>query len=134
MKRKLYLLCISLFAVLSLVGCNRKVKHPSVSTNGEMWVGEVTTNDDAYLLGEDASGKLVFVNPNKAYDLFAKDYEEEIQFIQKEFDLPPINKRNTYEPYKTYGSQSATTDKYMRKKCLDISRFFDIYENSFEDE
>ncbi|EOR19963.1 hypothetical protein A500_19434 [Clostridium sartagoforme AAU1] len=76
------------------------------------------------------SGMPVFKDANKAFKQAKIDFAYGFDFIKDEFNLNKVN-RFYWKPYKTYGWQVTTEDDELKKQCLDISVFFDIYENSF---
>lgn len=87
--------------------------------------------DEAYAIGLNDKGMPVFVNPDKAFEQVVIDYREGFKAIQREFYLLPIS-RLTWENYKAYGWQLTHEDEKIVEQGYEISRFFDIYENSFE--
>lgn len=56
---------------------------------------------------------------------------EGIKLTQDEYDLFPLNKFN-YKPYGNLGWQVTIGSEKGNEQAAFISRFFDIYENSFE--
>lgn len=60
----------------------------------------------------------------------ASHYPEGISLIRKEFHLLWLSKLN-YPSYQTYGWQATTGSEEARQQAQFVSRFFDIYENSF---
>ncbi len=72
----------------------------------------------------------VFVDTDAAFDAILEDCADGFAYLAEAFNHPVITKNN-YEWYKTHGWQTDAGDKAVREQCEEISRFFDIYENSF---
>ena len=90
----------------------------------------VASENPAYEIGRNAYGMPVFVDTDPAFDAILENCADGFAYLSNEFDLPPVTKQN-YETYKTYGWQTGASDEAVRKQCVEISQFFDIYENSF---
>lgn len=90
-------------------------------------------NNPAYEMAINKNGMRVFKNPEVAYEQFKNDYADAISEIKKEFKLFPLSHLN-YDKYKTYGSQVTTEDKDLLSSCVKVASFFDIYENSYNNE
>ena len=65
------------------------------------------------------------------YAALREHYPEGISLIRKEFHLLWLSKLN-YPSYQTYGWQATTGSEEARQQAQFVSRFFDIYENSFK--
>lgn len=89
-------------------------------------------NKDAYALGLNSFGTPVFENPKEAFQQACMDYASGIAAIQQQFQLEPVSLSN-WKPYKVYGAQIVTEDGALREACINVSKFFDYYENSFSD-
>ncbi len=89
-------------------------------------------NKDAYVLGLNSFGTPVFENPEEAFQQACTDYSSGIAAIQQQFQLEPISSSN-WKPYGVYGTQIITEDQTLQEECLNVSKFFDYYENSFPD-
>lgn len=87
---------------------------------------------DAYALGLNSFGTPVFENPEEAFQQAGIDYASGIEAIQEQFQLEPISPSN-WNPYKVYGAQIVLEDAALREECINVSKFFDYYENSFPD-
>jgi hypothetical protein len=83
-----------------------------------------------FAIGADQYGYPVFKDPYKAFDTFVEHYAEGIGMIRQAFDLDPISRKN-YDAYKVYGWQITTGSEEVRDQAAFVSRFLDIYENSF---
>jgi len=114
--------------------------NPKTGEDPEKVVGEydtsslggtfVTSENPAYKIGMNVYGMPVFVDSDAAFDAILEDCADGFACLAKEFDLTAVTKHN-YETYKTYGWQTGVSDEAVRKQCAEISRFLDIYENSF---
>lgn len=89
-------------------------------------------NKDAYALGLNSFGTPVFENPKEAFQQACMDYASGIAAIQQQFQLEPISPSN-WKPYGVYGIQIVTDDEALQEACVNVSKFFDYYENSFSD-
>ncbi len=86
-----------------------------------------------FAIGADEYGRAVFKTPEKAFDTMLTLYAEGLALIQENNDLPPINRRN-YSDYKTFGWQTTFGSAAAQEQATFITKFLDIYENSFEKE
>ena len=77
-----------------------------------------------FAIGADKNGVAVFKNPSKAFNTFRELYADAIREIQEAYDLPPITESD-YSAYLTYGWQMDAGETAF------VSKFLDIYENSF---
>ncbi|MGE4354477.1 MAG: M56 family metallopeptidase [Oscillospiraceae bacterium] len=89
-----------------------------------------TSGNSAYKIGMNAYGMPVFADMDAAFDAILEDCAEGFAYLSNEFSLPAVTKQN-YEAYKAYGWQTGASNEAVRKQCVEISQFFDIYENSF---
>lgn len=78
-----------------------------------------------------SNGQQVFVDPAQALAQAKRDYKEGFAAIRKEFGLLPLNSLN-YRAYMNYGWQLTIGDEEVRRQGMEITKFFDIYENSFK--
>ena len=85
---------------------------------------------EVYEIGENEEGKPVFVNPDIAFKQIVRDYKEGFRAIQREYYLLPITKL-TWRKYGYYGWQITHEDEEIINQAYEISRFFEIYKNSF---
>lgn len=88
-------------------------------------------NHSAYALALNGKNQPVFINPKKALAQAKIDYSDAISALKKEYKLLPLSKY-TYKTYETYGWQIETDDKMVKEQGSALTRFFDVYENSFE--
>lgn len=89
------------------------------------------SGNEAYAIGANKDGMPIFKDTDKAYDQAIIDFVEGFAAIEEECGLEPISKKN-WEEYKTYGWQLTTDNEEIRKQGIQITQFFDIYENSFK--
>lgn len=85
-----------------------------------------------FAIGANSNGYAVFKDPDKAFATLKESYSDGIQLIQEEFDLLPFMKLN-YSEYKTYGWQVTTGTGEEQEQAHFVTKFLDIYENSFVD-
>lgn len=98
-------------------------------------VGSVDVSDlgdnSAYDIGANKDGYAVFKNPGKAFKQMKEDYDQGLEAIQAEYNLSSISNIN-WKEYGTYGWQlTETTDEEAIRQAIQITKFLDIYENSF---
>lgn len=98
-------------------------------------VGSVDVSDlgdnPAYQIGANKYGMAVFKNPEKAFEQMKVDYSKGLSAIKKEYGLFEINNEN-YMEYGTYGWQlTETADEETIQQAIMVTKFLDIYENSF---
>lgn len=130
-----------LVLILILTACSSqgRVKNPATqeyiagtgNIKGNVDVEKYLKIDQRFEIGADKNGMAVFKDPHKAYQALIEKYSDGISLIQKEFDLEDLSE-NSYEFYKTYGGQVETGTPEEKDQALFVSKFFDIYENSFE--
>lgn len=140
MKKITALMAIYLM-VLSIVGCNSKntIKHPFTqdyipgkgNIQGNVDVEYFIEKDSRFAIGADKDGMAVFKNPNEAYEALLESYSSGISLIQTENNLSDISQKN-YDDYKIYGWQVTTGSQEEKEEAQFVSKFFDIYENSFD--
>lgn len=82
-------------------------------------------------IGANKYGVAVFKNPSRAFKRLKKDYREGIDLIKREFSLKPLTAFN-FRDYGVYGWQVTTGSKKAQEEANFVSRFMDIYENSFK--
>lgn len=100
---------------------------------GSVNTQEYTEISKDFAIGADNYGRAVFKDPHKAFATFETFYIDAIELIKLENDLKPFSHKN-YEMYKVYGIQMGYKegDPEMLARCVFVSRFLDIYENSFD--
>ena len=81
-------------------------------------------------IGANKYGLPVFKNPERALSTFKELYSDAITLIQTEFYLDELTTESC-QWYKIYGAQVQTGTQEERERANFVSRFLDIYENSF---
>lgn len=84
-----------------------------------------------FAIGADRYGRAVFKDPYQAFDTMVELYAQGLALIQEENDLPPIS-RDNYAAYQAYGWQMTSGSEEAQDQAAFITKFLDIYENSFE--
>lgn len=123
--------------VLLLFSCS-SVKHPYTqeyhagqgNIKGNVDVDDFLKRDERFEIGAAKDGTAVFKDPDNAYQALLENYAEGLDLIQSEMKLEPVSQKN-YQDYKTFGWQVTSGTEAAREQAQFISRFFDIYENSF---
>lgn len=138
-KRSLILFIVTIL-VLILSACNgNKIKNPYVKEyvtgQGDI-IGTVDKDyyakiNDAFEIGASENGDAVFKDPDAAFKTLNKIYFKGIKVIQNEFNLSKLSQKN-YINYKIYGWQVTTGSAEEKEQAQFVSKFLDIYENSFE--
>lgn len=122
-KRKSFWLVIAALSIIAVV----------VVVAGSMSSNSGTPGQNPYAQRIGPQGKRVFVDPDAAFAQARIDYADGFAAIRREFKiLLPVNKYN-YQKYKTFGWQLTTGCNEEKRQGGEISRFLDIYENSFPD-
>lgn len=130
---------LALILILTACSSQGKVKNPATqeyiagtgNIKGNVDVEKYLKIDQRFEIGADKNGMAVFKDPHKAYQALIEKYSDGISLIQKEFDLEDLSE-SSYQAYKTYGGQVETGTSEEKDQALFVSKFFDIYENSFE--
>lgn len=128
--------CILLAAAL-LTNPGSAIRNPAVQEYTPGIQGSVDKSlfedlSESYAIGADQSGKAVFKEPYRAFDTMTAQCADGLALIQEEFDLPPITRRD-FDAYKVYGFQTSGGSDQAREQASFVTRFLDIYENSFEE-
>lgn len=112
------------------------LKYSQIYISGEENIkGDVDINEFGKInidfdIGANKYGVAVFKNPKKAFERLKKDYAKGLKLIKDEFHLMPIS-NFTYKSYQTYGWQVTKGSKEAKKEARFVTKFLDIYENSF---
>lgn len=97
---------------------------------GEVNREEFETISTDFAIGADQHGQAVFKEPQQAFDTFVALYADSLQQIQQAHGLPPIS-QTQYMAYKTLGWQTPSETGTERERLIFVTKFLDIYENSF---
>lgn len=118
---KAFWITIAVLFVSSLVVVYLVMRMPSSS---------VAPGQNPYAETIGPQGKRVFVDPSAALSQALIDYADGFAAIRREHKLFPINKLN-FRKYMTYGWQLTTGSEEEKRQGIQITKFLDIYENSF---
>ncbi|MGM9923925.1 MAG: hypothetical protein ACI35R_06755 [Bacillus sp. (in: firmicutes)] len=127
MKKAIVGLSIALLAFLSACNSSSKV----VSDYDESALNADFGGHPAYEIGANAEGMPIFTDYKKALEQAKIDYEVGFEAIAEERDLQPVDESN-YEDYLLFGWQLETEDEALQEQGVMISKFLDIYANSFD--
>lgn len=119
----------SILVCLCLVGCMNP-KNKAIGVYDTSQLPSDFGGGEAYQIGMNQDGRPVFVNPDAAFKQIVTDYKDGFKAIQKEYYLFPITKL-TWRRYGYYGWQLTHEDEEIIDQGYEISRFFEIYKNSF---
>ncbi|WP_285397329.1 hypothetical protein [Lysinibacillus sp. fls2-241-R2A-57] len=125
--KKLIIISIVLLTLLTACNSSSKVVNDYDTSQLSADFGD----NEAYAIGANAKGMPIFKNHKKALQQAQVDYEKGFAATAKEYDLKPISQKN-YKDYKTLAWQLETKDETVVQQGVMISKFLDIYENSFE--
>lgn len=140
MKGKLFIAGLTLTAAVAFGAAHYgpgQILHPWVqeyvagdgNIKGCVDTGEYLEIDRRLEIGADKEGSAVFKDPAAALQCLEEKCPEGLKLIQKEFGLLPP--KFDFESYKTYGWQVIGGTEEERQQALFVTRFMDIYENSF---
>lgn len=97
---------------------------------GDVDIEKYKSISEKFDIGADENGYAVFKDPYRAFYEFEVLYSKGIEAIEKEFHLKPMTK-DRFQVYKTYGWQITKSTYEEQKQARFVTRFLDIYENSF---
>lgn len=112
--------------IFLLFSCGNSLGEVVGEYKGDIYFGESVSYD----LGVNKENIVIFKDIDKAFEEILKEEEPAFKEIEKQFNLKPISKDN-WQGYKTYGWQLVTEDEDLKDSASRITKFFDIYENSF---
>jgi len=119
------------FSIFLLISCtNQSLSTVVDEYDVSKLNGDFGTNE-AYEIGANYKGMPVFKDTKKALKQAKLDYKEGFKAIAAQHELEPISHKN-YEHYKVFGWQTSVIEENVQQQCVEISGFFDIYENSFK--
>lgn len=110
--------------------CVREYVPGSPDVFGHVNKAAFETIHEDFAIGADWYGKAVFEDPYQAYCTLLELYGDGIALLREQYDLLPISQWN-YGSYKTYGWQTSSGPAEAVSQAHFVSKFFDIYENSF---
>ena len=109
------------------------VKYPWVQEyTGTVDTAQFESISPEFAIGAAENGQAVFKDPEKAFAAFTDLYADTLEQLRQAFDLPQLTAQE-YEPYKTYGWQLTGGTETEQERATFVSKFLDIYENSFID-
>ena len=130
-KNKKFILLILIFIICTFCIFDYIYFTPCTYHNGDTSKWSSTfPNHSAYEIGLNSQDQPVFKNPSKALNQAKVDYSDAIKEIQNKFKLLPLTKY-TYRQFGIYGWQIASDNEMINEQGRQLSRFIDIYENSF---
>lgn len=119
---------ISIALITFLAGCDSPSKVVDDYDNSQLSAN--FGDKEAYEIGANAKGMPIFKDPEMALQQAQNDYKKGFDATRVEFNLMPISNKN-YKDYMTYAWQLETKDETVIKQGILVSKFLDIYENSF---
>ena len=127
-----------LAAVFVFNGKINKVTNPCVqdyvagqgNIRGNVNVEDYYERDARFAIGAGEDGHAAFKDPGEAFAALREHYPECFSLIRMEFLLIGPSKL-IYSSYKSLGWQATTGSEEARQQAQFVSRFFDIYVNSF---
>ncbi|MGG3798504.1 hypothetical protein [Metabacillus fastidiosus] len=123
------LIVISIVLLILLTACNSPSK-----VVGDYDTSQLTADfgdNEAYEIGANAKGMPIFKNHKKALQRVQIDYKKGFDAVEEKYAFKPISEEN-YKDYKTYAWQLETKDETVIQQGVMITKFLDIYENSFK--
>ncbi len=116
------------------------IKNPAVGdykAGAEGIVGSVDTAafeeiSPDFAVGADKYGVAVFKNPRRAWETFKKLYADDLDALSEIHGLKPLSAKNR-DMYLLLAAQTEEPDEEKAARYRFITRFLDVYENSFED-
>lgn len=119
------------FTIILLVSCTNQSLSTVVDEYDVSKLSHDFGDNKAYEIGANVEGMPIFKDTQKALKQAKVDYKEGFEAVAKEFKLEPISHHN-YQDYKKYAWQITVKDNNLQQEGVEISKFLDIYENSFE--
>lgn len=119
------------FSIFLLISCTNQSLSTVVDEYDVSKLNGDFGNNEAYEIGANYKGMPVFKDTKKALKQAKLDYKEGFKAIAAQHELEPISHKN-YEMYKVLGWQTSVLEESVQQQCVEISVFFDIYENSFK--
>ncbi len=110
--------------------CTQEYLSGQGNIKGDVDIEKYKSISEKFDIGADENGYAVFKDPYAAFDEFEVLYSKGIEAIEKEFNLKPMTK-DRFQVYKTYGWQITKGTYEEQEQARFVTRFLDIYENSF---
>ncbi|KAB8138119.1 hypothetical protein F9U64_06505 [Gracilibacillus oryzae] len=114
-----------------LISCGNQSLSTVVDDYDTSQLSSEFTNKTAYEIGANVEGMPIFKNTEKALQQAKVDYQAGFEATAEEFELEPVS-HNNYKQYFAYAWQLTTSDSTIQQQGVEISKFFDIYQNSFQ--
>jgi hypothetical protein len=96
--KKYFIVVFILSLILMLSSCESSSGKVVKEYDGDI----LFSSNEAYAIGENKDGKLIFKDTDKAFEQVVIDYADGFKAIQEQFNLSAVSKKN-WEKYKTYG-------------------------------
>ena len=93
----------------------------------------IYAREGSYELRLNDLGMIAFAQPYEEFVAMTIDYADAIAYLQKKYDLDPIEPFR-YEDYKKYGMLTYAETEDLDQACMAVSQILSIYENSFKTE
>jgi len=122
------MICIALLTFLAACNSPSKVVNDYDTSQLSTDFGD----NEAYEIGANAQGMPIFKDHMKALQQAQIDYKQGFDATVVEYDLLPINNEN-YRDYMKLAWQLEVKDEMIKQQGVMVSKFLDIYENSFND-
>ncbi len=84
-----------------------------------------------FAIGADRYGVAVFQNPRRAWETFQKLYADDLEALEELHGLKPLSAKNR-DMYLVLAAQTEGQDEETTERYRFVSKFLDIYENSFD--
>lgn len=97
---------------------------------GDVDVREYTDIHEDFAIGANKYGDAVFKEPEKALNTLKELYPDAISLIQSDFGLAYLT-TDTCQQYKLYGAQVVAGTPTEQEEAHFVSKFLDVYENSY---
>lgn len=125
-----HIMMVISIALLFLTACNSPSKVVDDYDISQLSV-DFGVNE-AYEIGANAKGMPIFKDHKKSLQQAQIDYKKGFDATVVEYNLMPISNEN-YRDYKKYAGQLESKDEMVKQQGIMVSKFLDIYENSFND-
>lgn len=120
-----------IFSIIFLVSCENRFLAIVVDEYDVSKLSVDFGHNEAYEIGANIEGMPIFKDSKKALDQAKLDYKAGFEAVATEYNIEPISHKN-YKDYKVYAWQVPIKNKAVQEQGVEISKFLDIYENSFK--